>query len=64
MFSEAISNNRKNVSSGIQTLRSWLKKNSAEPRFFNPLPSVWISDETRFLVFDILLENDATSGFT
>ena len=31
-----------------------LKKNSAAPRFFNLLLSVWISDETRFLVFDIL----------
>ena len=30
------------------------KKNSAAPRFFNPLLSVWISDETLFLVFDIL----------
>ena len=30
-------------------------KNSAAPRFFNPLLSVWISDETLFLVFDILL---------
>ena len=32
----------------------WVKKNSAAPRFFNPLLSVWISDETLFLVFDIL----------
>ena len=32
-------------------------KNSAAPRFFNPLLSVWISDETLFLVFDILLQN-------
>ena len=32
-----------------------VKKNSAAPRFFNPLVSVWISDETLFLVFDILL---------
>ena len=32
-----------------------VKKNSAVPRFFNPLLSVWISDETLFLVFDILL---------
>ena len=29
------------------------KKNSAAPRFFNPL--VWLSDERFFLVFDILL---------
>ena len=28
----------------------------AAPRFFNPLLSVWISDETLFLVFDILLQ--------
>ena len=32
------------------------KKNSGAPRFFNPLLSVWISDETLFLVFDILLD--------
>ena len=30
-------------------------KNSAAPRFFNLLLSVWISDKTLFLVFDILL---------
>ena len=29
-------------------------KNLAVPHFFNPLLSVWISDETLFLVFDIL----------
>ena len=33
-----------------------VKKNSAAPRFFNPLLSVWIPDETLFLVFDILLQ--------
>ena len=33
-----------------------VKKNSAAPRFFNPLLSVWISNETLFLMFDILLE--------
>ena len=33
-----------------------VKKNSAAPRFFNPLLSVWISDEPLFLVFDILLQ--------
>ena len=49
-----MSNTRKNVSLDIQTLRSWLKKNSAAPRFCNPLLSVWISDETLFVVFDIL----------
>ena len=32
--------------------------NSAAPRFFNSLLSVWISDETLFLVFDILHETD------
>lgn len=32
-----------------------VKKYSAAPRFFNPLLSVWISDETFFLVFDVLL---------
>ena len=31
-----------------------IKKNSAAPRFFKLLLSVWISDETLFLVFDIL----------
>jgi len=31
-----------------------VKKNSAAPRLFNPLFSVWISDDTLFLVFDIL----------
>ena len=36
-----------------------VKKNSAAPRFFNPLLSVWISDETLFLVFDILLKLNA-----
>ena len=38
----------------IQTLQSWLK-NSAAPHLFNPLLSVWISDETLFLVFDKLI---------
>ena len=52
MLREAISNTRKSVSLDIQTLGSWLK-NSAVPRFFNPLLSVWISDEILFLVFDI-----------
>ena len=31
-----------------------VQKNSTAPRFFNLLLSVWISDDTRFLVFDIL----------
>ena len=35
------------------TLKSWFKKT---PLFFNSLLSVWISDETLFQVFDILLE--------
>ena len=43
------------VSSDIQTPRS-PKKNSAVPRFFNLLLSVWISDETLLLVLDILLK--------
>ena len=33
-----------------------VKKNSASPRFSNPLLGVWKSEETLFLVFDILLE--------
>ena len=32
------------------------QKKSAAPRFFNPFLSVWISDKTLFLVFDILHE--------
>ena len=32
-------------------------KNSAAPRFSNPLLYVWISDKTLFLVFDILHSN-------
>ena len=32
-----------------------VKESLAEPRFFNPLLSVWISDETLFLVFDVLV---------
>ena len=56
MLQEAISNTRKSVSSDIQTLRSWLKKNSAAPHFANPLLSVGISDETVFLVFNIILQ--------
>ena len=39
-----------------------VKKNSAAPRFFNPLLSVWISDETLFLVFDILLESHSITS--
>ena len=53
---EAISNTQKSVSLDMQLLWSWFKKNSTAPRFFNPLFSVWISDETLFLVFDILHE--------
>ena len=34
-----------------------VKKNSAAPGFFNLLPSVWIPDETLFLVFDVLLHS-------
>ena len=36
------------------------KKNSAAPRFFNPLLIVWISDKTLLLVFDILRRNQAS----
>ena len=36
----------------IQTLRSGLKKRGAAS--FNQLQSVWISNETRFQVFDIM----------
>ena len=64
MLCEAISKTRKNVSSDIQTLRSWLKKTRLHLVFFNPLLSVWISDETLFLVFDILHQNrEAISVF-
>ena len=34
------------------------RKNSAAPPFFNPLLSVWISDETFFHVFEILHEDE------
>ena len=34
-----------------------VKKNSAALRFLNPLFSVWISEETFFLVFDVLHQN-------
>jgi len=40
----------------IQILWSWLKKTQLPLIFFNPLLSVWISGETFFLVFDILLQ--------
>ena len=53
MLCEAISNTRESILSDIQTLRSWLKKNLAAPCFVNSLLSVWISDETLILVFDI-----------
>ena len=39
----------------------FVKKNSAVPRFLNPLLSVWITDKTLFLVFDILLEITITA---
>ena len=32
----------------------WVKKNLVLPSFFNPLCGIWFSDETLFLVFDIL----------
>ena len=31
------------------------KRNTTAPRFFDPLHGVWLSDETDFFVFDILL---------
>ena len=31
-------------------------KEEAAPRFYNSLLSLWISDDTLFLVFDILLQ--------
>jgi len=33
------------------------KKNGAGPRSYDPVLSVWISDETLFVVSDILLES-------
>ena len=47
-----IPNTRMSVSSDLQTLRRGLKKRGVA-EFFNQLRSVWISDETLFLVFDI-----------
>ena len=38
---------------------SKLVKDLAAPRFFNPLLSVWISDETLFLGFDITTSKDS-----
>ena len=56
MLWEAISNTRKSVSSDFETLWSWLKKKTQMHLvFFNLLLSVWKSDETLFLVFDILI---------
>ena len=34
------------------------------PRFFNPLLSVWISDETLFLLFDILVLFDCDQSYS
>ena len=48
-----ISNTRRCVSSGIQTLRSRLKTRGAAECFFKRLGGVWISDETHFRVFDM-----------
>ena len=48
-----ISNTRKSVSSDIQTPRSRLKKRGAAEFFYKRLRGVWISDETRFRVFDM-----------
>ena len=55
MVREAISNIRK-CFTRYQNTSKLVKKNSACTSFFNPLFSVWISDETLFLVFDILLQ--------
>ena len=41
------------VSSDIQTLRKGLEKTRCSQVSFNQLWSVWISDETLFLMFDI-----------
>jgi len=45
-----------NISKSVPIIACRCSSNSAAPSFFNPLLSVWISDETLFLVFDILLE--------
>ena len=50
---KALSNTRKSVSSLLQTRRTWLKKTQLR-LIFNPHLGVWKSDETPFLVFDIL----------
>ena len=49
--------------STLYSLRSWLKKNSAAPRFLNPLLSVWISDLTLFFSCLVVLRlNDIFPG--
>ena len=58
-----MSNTRKCVSSDSQNTSKSFKKNSATPRFFNLALSVWISDETRFLVFDILRQTRISERF-
>ena len=49
-----MSNIRKNVTSDIQTLESWLKS-SAAPPFFNPLLSVWICSSCLIYYFNGIL---------
>ena len=50
---EAISNTRKSISSDFQTDLEVGLKDSAMPRFSNPLFGVWKSDEALLLVFGI-----------
>ena len=40
-----------------------VKKNSAAPRFPSPLHSVWKSEETLFLVFDISHQHHTLTQF-
>ena len=54
-----MSNTRKSVSSDIQTLWSWLQKLSCVSFL-----SVWIYDETLFLVFDILHLNSLAATYS
>ena len=61
MVWEAISNIRKCVSSDIQTPWSWLK-NTRLRLIFSTSSQCWISDETLFLVFDILRDLRETAS--
>ena len=58
---EAMSNIRKGVSSDIQTPWSWLK-NTRLRLIFSTSSQCWISDETLFLVFDILRDLRETAS--